>query len=599
MKKIAKPLSLILAAFMIFQCGITASAAEKIKSKYNGKTYTHQTRFDEYDISYGIDVSQHNGDINFKKVKADGIDYVFIRVGYTGYTKSAFSLNYDKKYKTYIKDAIAAGLDVGVYWYSQALTVNEAVQEANKLLTAISSYDITMPVVFDYEFACTSAGRLDSAKLSKARMTENALAFLDTVSSAGYDGCLYASENFLKEKLYADKISSLYPIWLANYSTSTNYSGDFEYWQHTSAGKVSGIGGNVDINFRYVGDIYELENQVYTGMPITPEPVVYFDGYLAEKGVDYELVYHDNVNVGIGVAEAVGLGVFNTFKTQYRFRIAPAKVENLTYVSNSDTSLTYCWSAVNGATSYKLYITNNTNANTFTKTVTETFATISGLTPGNEYSVKVCAGGLNSKGVTLWGDYSDVDTKITSGSKVTGLKVKSRSSSAVRISWKKVAGCQQYVIYKYNSTTGKYQELARVSGSKDNYKADGLTAGKAYKFKVSAVINGQEGTRSDGIKATVRPKKVSLKSAKNTSKRKISVKWSKTTADGYQIQWSTKKSFSSDYKSVIVSKGSQTSKTIKTSKSKRTYYVRIRAYKNENGTRIYGSWSSVKAVKVR
>lgn len=164
MKKVNKVISFLLAFIMLFtSTGVYAST--KTRSRYTGITYTHNSKFKNKELVYGMDVSQHNGKINFKKAKRDGIEFVFIRVGYTGYTKSSFSLNLDKKYKTYIKDATRAGLKVGVYWYSQSTKVSEAKKEAKALLKAIKGYSITMPVVFDYEFADTKKGRLDSAKL--------------------------------------------------------------------------------------------------------------------------------------------------------------------------------------------------------------------------------------------------------------------------------------------------------------------------------------------------------------------------------------------------------------------------------------------------
>lgn len=598
MKKITKIISVLLAVAMIFQSSLTASAAVKLNSKYTNMTYTHQSRFDGFDISYGIDVSHHNGDINFQKVKADGIDYVFVRVGYTGYTKSSFLMNYDKNYRKYIQDAVNAGLNVGVYWYSQALTTNEAVQEATKLLNAISGYNITMPVVFDYEFAGTKAGRLDSTNLSKERMTANALAFLDTVASAGYEGCLYACEDFLLNHLNADKISSLYTVWLANYSTKTTYEGDFEYWQHTSKGRVSGINGNVDVNFRYIGDVYDIENQMYTGMPVTPEPIVDFGGVSVLKDIDYTLVYSNNINIGYGIVDAVGIGAFEGFKKRFRFKIVPQKVEGLTYVSNSKDSLTYTWTPVFGASSYRIYVTNNTKSSTFTKTVTTNYATLSGLTQGNEYSVKVCAGGRNSDGTTVWGLYSDIDTRATAGSEVTGLKMKSRSTSAIRITWNKLAGCDLYVIYIYNERSKQYEEIARILPTVNNYKIEGLDAGSVYKFRVSAIKNGKEGKKSNYVKTATKPKKTSVKSAKSSSKKKITVKWKYTNCSGYQVQWSTKRNFSSNYKTVNVSKNNF-SKTIKTAQSKKKYYIRVRAYTKAGGQKIYGAWSSVKAAYVK
>lgn len=598
MKKAIKIVSVILCMLIAFESSVTAMAATNLKSKYTNKTYTHQTKFDGLDISYGIDVSQHNGDINFNKVKADGIDFAFVRVGYTGYTKSSFSLNYDKMFRTYIPEAIDAGLNVGVYWYSQALTTAEAVAEASKLLKAIRSYNITMPVVFDYEFACTSAGRLDSAKLSKARMTENALAFLDTVSAAGYGGCLYASENFLLEHMNADEVSSLYPIWLANYSTKTSYEGDFEYWQHTASGSVSGIKGNVDVNFRYTGEFTELENQAYTGQPIMPQPTVMFNGRAVIKDVDYTLSYMNNVNVGYAYVDAIGIGQYSGYNAKYRFKITPQRVEGLTSTGVGKDSMSYTWTPVFGASQYRLYITNNTNENTFTKTVSTNSAVISGLTQGNEYTVTVCAGAKNSDSVYVWGEYSLPDTRTTLGSEVTGLRVKSSSASAIRLTWNRIENCQLYVIYIYRERTKRYEEIARVTPATGSYKVDGLTSGKTYKFRVSAIKDNVEGKKSNYLKAAVKPNKNKVKSAKNTSPRRITVKWSYTNATGYQVQWSTKKSFSSNYKTVTVGKNTF-SKTVKTAQSRKKYYVRTRAYTKANGVKVYGKWSSPKAVYVR
>ncbi|MCD7796655.1 MAG: fibronectin type III domain-containing protein [Clostridiales bacterium] len=596
----AKIFSVLLAMIMIFQSSATVFASTKLKSAYTGSTYTHQTKFDEYDIEYGIDVSKHNGTINFKKVKADGIDFVFIRVGYTGYTKSSFSLNYDSNYKTYIKDALAAGLKVGVYWYSQALTTTEAVQEATKLLSAISSYDITMPVVMDYEFAGTSAGRLDSASLSKSKMTANVLAFLDTVSSAGYDACLYASKSFLENRMNVSNISSLYTIWLAHYTTSTSYSGDYEYWQYSSKGSVSGISGNTDVNFRYIDDVIDLEDQVYTGSAITPEPSVSFDSNsVLTKDVDYTLKYSSNKKLGYGIVEAVGTGNYDGYSQTYRFKIVPAKVEDLTFVSNGKTSLKYKWSAVAGASSYRLYITNNTAGTTFTKTVTGTSATISNLTQGNKYSVKIAAGGTNSSDETIWGEYSDVDTRVTLGSKVSGVAMKSRTTTSIKITWNEIVDAEKYIIYVYNTSSESYKEKARVSSSKNTYKITGLKAGTTYKFKVAAVKDGVTGTKSNKLKAATKAKKVTVKSAKSSAKKRITVKWKTTACTGYEIQWSTTKKFTSNRKTVTVSGKSKSSKTIKTAQSSRKYYVRVRAYTKVNGVKVYGAWSKTQTVKVK
>ncbi len=114
MKKIIKIFSAILAVIMVLSSTSVAFAYTQTYSKYDDKTYTHNTRFDALPKVIGIDVSEHNKTIDFNKVKADGIDFVYVRVGYTGYTKSKLSLNYDPYYQTNIANALAAGLQVGL-----------------------------------------------------------------------------------------------------------------------------------------------------------------------------------------------------------------------------------------------------------------------------------------------------------------------------------------------------------------------------------------------------------------------------------------------------------------------------------------------------
>ena len=263
MKKIIKIFSTILAVIMVLSSTSVAFAYTQTYSKYDDKTYTHNTRFDALPKVIGIDVSAHNKTIDFNKVKADGIDFVYVRVGYTGYTKSKLSLNYDPYYQTNIANALAAGLQVGVYWYSQAVNESEASQEANMLLNAIAGYNVTLPVVDDYEFAGVGdSGRLDSANLSKDQMTANSLAFLNTVAQRGYVPCLYANKSFLENRVNASQIAQVAKIWLAHYNTVTGYAGDYEYWQFTSSGKVDGISGRVDMNVWYQGAMPNISAQL-------------------------------------------------------------------------------------------------------------------------------------------------------------------------------------------------------------------------------------------------------------------------------------------------------------------------------------------------
>lgn len=598
MKKINKVISFLLAFIMLFtSTGVYAST--KTRSKYTGITYTHNSKFKNKELVYGMDVSQHNGKINFKKAKRDGIEFVFIRVGYTGYTKSSFSLNLDKKYKTYIKDATKAGLKVGVYWYSQSTKVSEAKKEANALLKAIKGYSITMPVVFDYEFADTKKGRLDSAKLSKTNMTANALAFLNTVSNAGYDACIYASENFLEEHLYANQISSNFKVWLANYSSKTNYKGDYEFWQHTAKGRVSGMRGNVDINFWYKGENSTyLGTQVYTGAPIECGVYAAIDGRELVENVDYTLTYSNNINIGTARITLNGIGEHKGLKQNYTFNIVPDKVKNVAHISSENTSLKLSWDSVSGADAYVITAESINNIKTFTKTVYgRTEGEIDGLIDGNEYIVTVRALGYDSKGNALSGEPSDYISSKTTGNKVSGVKVSARAEKSITLSWYRIADCESYTVYQYDSASKEYKPVGKTDGNTDSLKISNLKQGVSYKFTVCANKENRQCEPSDAFSAVTVPKKVSNKSAKSKKSRRINYSFKKVSATGYQYQWSTHKNFKSNF----LTKNTKSTKiTIKTAQSRRRYYVRVRAYKTEpGGKKIYGKWSNVKSVKVK
>jgi len=598
MKKVNKVISFLLAFIMLFtSTGVYAST--KTRSKYTGITYTHNSKFKNKELVYGMDVSQHNGKINFKKAKRDGIEFVFIRVGYTGYTKSSFSLNLDKKYKTYIKDATKAGLKVGVYWYSQSTKVSEAKKEAKALLKAIKGYSITMPVVFDYEFADTKKGRLDSAKLSKTNMTANALAFLNTVSNAGYDACIYASENFLEEHLYANLISSNFKVWLANYSSKTNYKGDYEFWQHTAKGRVSGMRGNVDINFWYKGENSTyLGTQVYTGAPIECGVYAAIDGKALVENVDYTLTYSNNVNVGTAHITLNGIGEHKGLKQNYTFNIVPNKVKNVGHISSENTSLKLSWNSVLGADAYVITAESINNFKTFTKTVYgRTEGEIDGLIDGNEYIVTVRALGYYSKGNALSGEPSNYISTKTTGNKVSGIKVSARAEKSITLSWYRIADCESYTVYQYDSALKEYKPVGKTDGNTDSLKISNLKQGLSYKFTVCANKQNRQCEPSDAFSAVTVPKKVSNKSAKSKKSRRITYSFKKVNATGYQYQWSTHRNFKSNF---LTKNTKSTKVTIKTAQSRRRYYVRVSAYKTERGgKKIYGKWSNVKSVRVK
>ena len=183
----------------------------------------------------GIDVSVHNGDIDWQKVKADGIDFAILRAGY-----GKLAVQKDKKFEDNYAGAKAAGIPVGAYWYSYAMDEDEARQEADVFLSVIKGKQFEFPVYYDVE-------EKKQFDLGKEKVSAIMRAFLERVESAGYFTGLYGSASSLTTHT-ADDIKSRYTIWLAHWVNQTNYSGAYAVWQYSEKGKVEGISGNVDLD---------------------------------------------------------------------------------------------------------------------------------------------------------------------------------------------------------------------------------------------------------------------------------------------------------------------------------------------------------------
>ncbi len=200
----------------------------------------------------GIDVSVYQGTIDWKKVKSSGIDFAIIRAGYRGYGTNG-TLVEDSMFSKNVLGAIANKIDVGIYFYTQAITIDEAKEEARFVLNLIKKYGIklTYPIAIDTELSNANpqySGRADN--LSKQERTKIVKAFCDTIKNAGYIPMIYANKYWLNDNLDMSKLSS-YDIWLAHYTEKTDYKGNYTMWQYTSTGKVDGISGNVDKSYCY------------------------------------------------------------------------------------------------------------------------------------------------------------------------------------------------------------------------------------------------------------------------------------------------------------------------------------------------------------
>lgn len=216
---------------------MSALYKEDGKRCYEDEAYTSRA---------GIDVSYYQKSIDWDKVAADGIDFAIIRLGYRG--SDSGRLHTDSRFKENLKGAKNAGLDVGIYFFSQAVSTEEAVEEAKYVIRRIRGKGITMPVVFDME-PVTDSDRIDG--LSSREKTEIADAFCQVIERNGHQAMIYGNPHWLSTELQLAYLTE-YPLWLAHYTKETDYPYHFVMWQYTDRGKVDGIKGRVDLNLLFV-----------------------------------------------------------------------------------------------------------------------------------------------------------------------------------------------------------------------------------------------------------------------------------------------------------------------------------------------------------
>ena len=259
--KIERESELFPAGFLPYDVGMTFPSLFPVwndtTQQFEDCTYTVPSVV----ASSGIDVSRYQGNIDWQAVADDGVDFAFIRVAYRGYETGR--LQEDAYFRRNIEEAQKAGIRVGVYIYSQAVTEDEAREEAAYLIHRIAGYQMDLPLVFDYEFAGANSrlrNAYDNKTLNAEKGTDICLAFCRYVESFGYDSIVYANKSMLNQQLNADRLEKETEIWLANYTTNTSYSGKFQYWQYTSSGQVDGIQTKVDCNFAFVNRPYHSGN---------------------------------------------------------------------------------------------------------------------------------------------------------------------------------------------------------------------------------------------------------------------------------------------------------------------------------------------------
>ena len=196
---------------------------------------------------FGLDISKTQGYIEYNKLVKSGVDFVMLRVGARGYSTGQLVL--DEYFVDNIKGATDARLHVGLYFSSQATTKEEAIEEANMVITQLGDYKIEYPIVFEMETIVNDGSR--TAALTKEERTDIAIAFLDTIRAAGYIPMIHGDKEWLLTKVDLLKLTS-YDVWLSGEGDLPDYPYQFSMWQYNKNGNADGISGNVSFNISFI-----------------------------------------------------------------------------------------------------------------------------------------------------------------------------------------------------------------------------------------------------------------------------------------------------------------------------------------------------------
>ena len=555
-------------------------------------------------LEKGIDVSKWNGNVDWDKVKADGIDYVIIRAGYG-------NSNVDPYFKSHIEGASKAGLKIGIYWFSYATSVEKAKEEAAKCLETIAPYKnkISYPVFYDFEYASVDYATKMGVKITKDLSSKMANVFLNEIKNAGYINGIYTNKDFGDRYFDEDILYNNY-LWVAQYASTCTYPRPYMMWQFTEKGTINGIGTPskpvyFDVNYTYLkpytdeiingvpeskidlssATVNSIDSQTYTGSSIEPSVTVTLNGKTLKLNEDYTLTYSNNVNVGTATITINGIGNYTGSK-KVNFNIAPKKLDISSATVNSIGSKTYTGASIKPSVTvtlnnktlklnkdYKVSYSNNKNIGT----------------------AKILIKGI--------GEYEGEKTVTFNiiPPKVTNLKSSKKTYNSITLSWDKIDNVTGYKVYRYDVKTESYKLIKTISdASTTSYTNSKLTSATKYLYKVRSykIVNNKthNGDYSSSLAATTKPPTPTVKLT-SPSTKKIKLTWtnisSRTT--GYNIYMATSKN--GTYKNIgSTSKKSFTKGSLKKGK---TYYFKVRAYRTIDGKKVYSSYSSIKSIKCK
>ncbi len=224
------------------------------KHTYNWEQYLNTSEGlykyedENYESKIGVDVSSHQKNINWKKVKEAGVDFAILRIGYRGYGESG-KIVLDPYFEENYRKAKKEGIEIGVYFFSQAITMEEVKEEAEFVLNHIDEKEITYPVVFDLEKIKNDTARTDN--LTVDEITNMALEFCKNIEEKGYTASIYGNAKTFTQRMKLEQFNN-YNKWYADYQEKPLYPYEFDIWQYTEEGTINGVSGNVDIDIQFV-----------------------------------------------------------------------------------------------------------------------------------------------------------------------------------------------------------------------------------------------------------------------------------------------------------------------------------------------------------
>ena len=576
----------------------------------------------------GIDVSYHNGIIDWQKVKASGlVDFAIIRCGYGDKDLSQD----DIKFVYNVDECSKAGIPMGVYLYSYALNMAQAQSEADHVLQMIGGKKFDYKVWYDLEDSNTTG------KLGASTIGDIAQTFCNSMTNAGFDVGIYANKYWFTSILTDSRFNN-WPKWVAQYNNECTYDGVYIMWQYTSDGAVPGVDGRVDVNYAFTGVYADMSNastyDVSNGFQhLLPAPgnvkttivnknkvvLTWNKSESSEKYIIYRSTKSDTGFVKIaettktaftdskipsGVSYYYKILAQNSKTTSEYSDVASAKLyvnqpSSLTAEVKSYNKIKLTWAASSDATGYEIYRSRTLNG-TYSKIATTKIRSYvnSGVITGQRYYYKVRAiKAVNGGTANVYSQFTNVVNDKAMLNQPTNVKATSSGYNTLKLTFSPVVGATSYEIYRSISKNGTYK-LINITNSTTFYSTN-LTTGFTYYYKVKAIRQQSIISKSAFSEKVWRtPKLGTARDLKVTSESygTAGLSWlSVNGANGYMVYRCSK--LYGTYTKFAQVNTNQCTDTNRN--SGKTYYYKVRAYRYVNGKLRFGEWSMVKKATIR